>query len=362
MLIYQWYELDNTLLLNYIFLVKSLNPVDYERMFNTNILLNENIPKKINIIDIENEVEKEIIEKRFNNGLSINDDDICCMNIIILISISLKYINIESYISVIIGSLFKDFFLFRKYYHMLMDMIYRVIECELNEKKSKNIQRITNLFAFYYPCINSFREKNIIPNVEIINTILKIDQIDSEIRKAKINDGLNDSENNLKEETEKEKIDKNNYIIFIYHNFSYHKILKEREIIEYVNKDDKTDKNNWKNRLGFIVGLRGGEKQILIVPKIKYICKYSKNENEEYNLVVESQVFSQRKIKSVLNEEYEKYINNNLDEKSLDKRNIINSLLNMFIFIKNSSKFEEKNEMVEALKIILFYFMNSLVK
>ena len=362
MLIYQWYELDNTLLLNYILFIKSLSQDDYLRMFNLNVLLNENIPEKINIIDIENEIEKEIIEKRFNNGLSINDDDICCMNIIILISISLKNINIESYISIIIGSLFKDFFLFRKYYHILMDMIYRVIEYELNDHKVKNIQRINNLFALYYPCINSFREKNIIPNVKIINSILNINKIDNDIRNIKINDNLLKSEDKFNEETEKEKIDKNKYIIFIYHNFSYHKILKEKEILEYVNRDDKNDKNNWKNRLGFIVGLRGGEKQILVVPKIKYICKYSKNEIDEYNLVVESEVFSQRKIKSVLNEEYDKYINSNLDESSLDRRNIINSLLNIFIYIKNSKKFSEKCEMVEALKIILYYFMNSLVK
>ena len=358
---YQWYELDNTLLLNYILFVKTLDTEDYERMFNLNTILNENIPKKININDIENEIEKEIIEKRFTNEISINDDDICCMNIIILISISLKYINVESYISIIIGNLFKDFFLFRKYYHMLMDMIYRVIKYELYENKSKNIQRINNLFAFYYPCINSFREKNIIPSFKIINTILNMNIIDDDIRNRKLMEEINIKDNNHINE-EKEKIDKNNYKLFIYHNFSQYKIIKVKEILEYINKDDKSDLNNWKNRLGFIVTLRGGEKKILIIPKIKYICKYSKYENEEFNLTVESEIFSQRKIKTILNEEYEKYINSNLDENSMNKRNIINCLLNIFIYIQNTKKFKEKYEIIEAFKIILYHHMNSLVK
>ena len=358
---YQWYELDNTLLLNYILFVKTLGTEDYERMFNLNTILNENIPKKININDIENEIEKEIIEKRFTNEISINDDDICCMNIIILISISLKYINVESYISIIIGNLFKDFFLFRKYYHMLMDMIYRVIKYELYENKSKNIQRINNLFAFYYPCINSFREKNIIPSFKIINTILNMNIIDEYIRNRKLMEEFNIKDNNHINE-EKEKIDKNNYKLFIYHNFSQYKIIKVKEILEYINKDDKSDLNNWKNRLGFIVTLRGGEKKILIIPKIKYICKYSKYENEEFNLTVESEIFSQRKIKTILNEEYEKYINSNLDENSMNKRNIINCLLNIFIYIQNTKKFKENYEIIEAFKIILYHHMNSLVK
>ena len=185
--------------------------------------------------------------------------------------------------------------------------------------------------------------------------------IDDDIRNRKLMEEFNIKENNHINE-EKEKIDKNNYKLFIYHNFSQYKIIKVKEILEYINKDDKSDLNNWKNRLGFIVTLRGGEKKILIIPKIKYICKYSKYENEEFNLTVESEIFSQRKIKTILNEEYEKYINSNLDENSMNKRNIINCLLNIFIYIQNTKKFKEKYEIIEAFKIILYHHMNSLVK
>ena len=358
---YQWYELDNRLLLNYILLTKSLNTDEYERMFNLNSILNENIPKRIKISDIEDEIEKEIFENNnyYNNGLLINDDDICCMNIIILISLTLKYIDMENYMVIIIGNLFKDFFLFRKYYHMLMDMIYRVILIKLNENKSHNVERINNLLSFYYPCINSFREKNIIPNEKIVQIISNMNQIDQDIRNQKIINSEN-IDDDLKEENN--PIDKNNYIIFVYHNFSYYGILKEKNIIEYINREDKSDKNNWKNRLGFIIGLRNEEKKILIVPKIKYISKYKNKENVEYNLSVESEVFSQRKLKFILNEEYQKYINNNLDDKVLDKRNILNCLLNIIIYIRNSKKYEEKYELEEAFKTILYHHMSSLVK
>ena len=350
---YKWYELDNKLLLKYILYIKSLENNEYERMFNLNIILNDNVPKKIKIDDIEDEIEKEIFSNKFNsNNLLINDDDICCMNIILLISISLKFIDIETYISVIIGNLFKEFFLFRKYYYILMDMIYKIINYELNENKNNN-KRVDNLMAIYYPCINSFREKNIIPNKKIINTIINMNQIELEIREKNF-----DILKKEKDEIENYKIDKNNYLIFLNHNFSQHGIINEKNIIKYVNDDDINDENNWKNRLGFIVIIRGGAKQLLIVPKIKFIGKYKKNEKEINNITFITDIYSQRKINDILYKEYQNFFNKNLDINSLNIKNIINSLLNICIFIRNSSKFKNKNEIFEAIKIILLYYIN----
>ena len=359
---YQWYELDNRIIIKYIILIKSLSLEEYERIFNLNTILNENISRKILINEIEDEIEKDIFENKYKeNGLIINDDDICCMNIIILIAISLKYIDIESYITIIIGYLFKEFFLFRKYYHMLMNMIYKIIKYELNNNNSNNnMKRINNLLALYYTCINSFREKNVIPNEKIINVILKMNQIDHEIRDKMKNINYNEINKNLeKMNNVKDKIDKNNYIIFIYHNFSHDCIISEKNILNYVNKIDKEDENNWKNRLGFIVDF-GNERKILVVPKIKYICKY--NKNEQYNLSFVSEVFSQRKIKDLLNEEFQKYINSNLNVKALNIQNIIISLLNIFIYIRNSYKFQQTYEISEAFKIILYYYITSTVQ
>ena len=343
-LYYPWYELDNNLLLKYILFIKSLDADEYERMFNINTILEDNNPKRIKIDDIEDEIEKEIISNDFyDNKLLINDDDICCMNIITLLSISLKYINIDNFTTVCIGGLFKEFFLFRKYYYILMDMIYRVINYD--------IQRAENLFSFYYPCLNSFREKHIVPNEKIANIIININKIQHENKDK----NKNICEQKINEENK--KIDDKNYIIFIYHNISQYEIIKEKKILKYVNSEDENDKNNWKNRLGFIVTLKN-DKQILIVPKIKYIGKYKKKENEIGNISFESEIYSQRKIKEILDEEYRNYINNDLDIESVNIKKIIDCLLNIVIYIRNSEKFKDTLDISDTVNIILLYYIN----
>ena len=350
---YNWYELDNNLLLKYILFIKSLNNDEYERMFNINTILDDNNPKRIRIEDIEDEIEKEIISNNFyDNKLLINDDDICFMNIVTLLSISLKYINIDSFTTICIGGIFKEFFLFRKYYHMLLDMIYRVINYELNKS---NFQKVENLFSFYYPCINSFKEKNIIPNEKISKIILNINQIEHENREK--NKNINEQKIN----EENNKIDDKNYIIFIYHNISQYEIIKEKKILKYINSEDENDENNWKNRLGFLVTLKS-DKQILVVPKIKYIGKYKKKENEIGNISFETEIFSQRKIKEILDEEYKNYINEDLDIESVNIKNIINCLLNIVIYIRNSEKFKDILDISDMIKIILLYYINYCVQ
>ena len=350
---YRWYELDNNLLLKYILFIKSLNNDEYERMFNINTILDDNNPKRIRIEDIEDEIEKEIISNNFyDNKLLINDDDICFMNIVTLLSISLKYINIDSFTTICIGGIFKEFFLFRKYYHMLLDMVYRIINYELNKS---NFQKVENLFSFYYPCINSFREKNIIPNEKISKIILNINQIEHENREK--NKNINEQKIN----EENNKIDDKNYIIFIYHNISQYEIIKEKKILKYINSEDENDENNWKNRLGFLVTLKS-DKQILVVPKIKYIGKYKKKENEIGNISFETEIFSQRKIKEILDEEYKNYINEDLDIESVNIKNIINCLLNIVIYIRNSEKFKDILDISDMIKIILLYYINYCVQ
>ena len=348
---YQWYELDNNILIKYILLMKSINTDDYERMFNLNTILNENIPKEIKINDIEDEIEREIFNDNnyFNNGLLINDNDICCMNIILIISLSLKYIYLESVIPILIGNLFKDFFLFRKYYQILLDMIYKVIYFELYENKG-NILRVNNLLSFYYPCINSFREKNIVPNKKIINIILNINKIDQELRNKKLN--INEIKEVEQNNKSIEKIDKVNNIIFIRHNFEYKGMVNERRLLTTINKSNK-------ERLKFMANI---EKQINLIPKIVYITKYTDKENKINNLTVESEIFTQRKIKNILNEEYQKYLKSNLDRKALNLNNIINCLLNIYIYVKNSNKYGNIFEIKEAIKFIFYDYINDLIQ
>ena len=356
-LYYQWYELDNNLLLKYILFIKSLDNDEYERMFNINAILDDNNPKRIRIEDIEDEIEKEIISNNFyDNNLLIDDDDICCMNIITLLSISLKYINTDLFNTVCIGSFLKEFFLFRKYYLMLLDMIYRIINYELN---ISNIQKVEHLLSIYYPCINLFREKHIIPNEKITNIIININRIEHEYREKKEKNEKNEIICEQKINEGYNKIDDKNYIIFIIHNISQYEIIKEKKILKYVNSDDENDKNNWKNRLGFIItSTQKDGKQILVIPKIKYIGKYKKKENEIDNIYFESEIFSQRKIKEILNEEYKKYINKDLDIKSINIKNIIDCLLNITIYIRNSEKLKDILDFSDIIKNILLYYIN----
>ena len=346
-LYYNWYELDNNLLLKYILFIKSLTDDEYERMFNIKTILDDNNPKRIRIEDIEDEIEKEIISNNFHeNKLLINDDDICFMNFVTLLSISLKYINIDSFFNICLGGIFKEFFLFRKYYHILFDMIYRIINYELDKS---NFERVDNILSFYYPCINTFREKHIIPNEKIAKIIININQIEHKNREK--NKNIDEQKTN----EDDNKNDDNNYIIFIYHNVSQYGIIKEKKILKYVNEDDENDKNNWKNRLGFLVKLKN-DKQILVIPKIKYIGKYKKKGIE--NISFESEIFSQRKIKEILDEEYRNYINNDLDIKSINIKKIIDCLLNIVIYIRNSEKFKDILDISDAIKIILLYYIN----
>ena len=353
---YQWYELDNELLLKYILFTKSLDSIEYERLFNLNVLLNENISKKIKINDIEDEIEKEILTDDFyNNGLSINDDDICCINIILLISISLQNIDdkdLENYISIAVGSLLKNFFMFRKYYYILIDMIHRIISYELNENQL-NKNRLNILLSFYYPCLNSILDKNIIPNEKIARTISNMYEIEHTYKNKDI------FEHDLICEKKDKNKSKPKYIIFTSHNYSHDKILKEKELIKCVNKDDAQDKNNWKNHLGFIVRFNCGIKTILIIPKIKLIGRIKKNENDVLNLSLDSEIFSQRLIKNILNEEYQKFIKNNMNIYSLDVKKIMTSILNIFVYVKNSSKYEEKTEIIKAVQLLLDHYINN---
>ena len=130
--------------------------------------------------------------------------------------------------------------------------------------------------------------------------------------------------------------------------------------MKFINKDDKSNKNIWKNNLELIIGFKG--KKINIKPKIKFIGKYSKNEKELYNISFESHIYSQRKIKDILNEEYQKYINSKMNYQSIDYGQIINSILNIFIYVKNSNKYKGRPEIIETIRIILYCHINSFIQ
>ena len=118
-------------------------------------------------------------------------------------------------------------------------------------------------------------------------------KIEHYIRNEKIN--LNETNELEENNNEIKKIDNINYTIFIKHNFEYKNIVDERRLIHTINKSNF-------DKLKF---LANAEKNINLIPKIVYITKYIDKENKINNLTVESEIFSQRKIKNILNEEYQ---------------------------------------------------------
>ena len=57
--------------------------------------------------------------------------------------------------------------------------------------------------------------------------------------------------------------------------------------------------------------------------------------------------------------EYEKYIEN-LDDSKLDSKIILDSCLNIFIYMRNTLEFEGMDEIFDRLKIIFYIFVNRL--
>ena len=340
--------------MNYILFKKSLDKIEYERLFNLNSFLNENISKIIMVDDIEEEIEKEIFTyDYYNNGLLIKDDDICCMNIILLIAISLNDIDdntLEKKILIVVFPLLKNFFLFRKYYYILISMIYKIIYNEFS-KKRPNEKRLFTLLNLYYQILNSIIGKNIIPNSKILNLISKMNKIEKEIKKYNF---YKDNEiNNNKDEIYKIK-----YIIYANHNYTNEKIIKEKELKKLVNKDDK---NNSKNDSGLTISFGYKDKTFSISPRIKLIAKIMKKDDKKSDLSLELNINSQRLIKNILNEEYQKYIKNNMNIKSIELKKIMLSLLNVYFYAKNAHKFEEKIEILIAIDSLIEFYIKQLI-
>ena len=231
-LIYQTYELDDNLLLKYLHLTKNLDKKEYLGEFYGSFYVEENLLKNIRINEIESRIENQCVE----SGL-LTIGDICCANIILLFTISLKSLRDTMDCQTFLGILFQDFTVFRKYYSILLRMIYRLYQEQKNYTST----------LCYYPCINSIRLKKLVPNEDLMNMINQFNEI-------------NIGEFNLQEEEQKKKIEKAETIIdvklygeqlkedpitpnnlYVFHNFSAERFVSEHEILKYINKSNSSD-------------------------------------------------------------------------------------------------------------------------
>ena len=315
---YQTYGLDNQILLKYI--NKELNSPPIERISNKNA--------EINISEIESKIENYCINKNL-----ITSKDICCSNIIMLFSLVLKYLPENIDCSKFLVVLFQEFNVFRKYFSFLLNMIYKVYNHSLEEK---NEIKANQMKCCFYSCLNCVRNKKIIvnENLEIlINKFMrklrekeKIEEIEEKEEQSEINEIQNNIINDVN--------------LQICYNFSFMQFYSEKFILEAINgmKDGDND-----------LYVKRGDIKEKISPKIKFI----KNKNEN----IESNFISQKNILNILFNEYKNHIIN-INNNKLDINNILNSCLNIFVFIRNNNEFEEYNEIWKMLENIYLYFIN----
>jgi hypothetical protein len=334
-LVYQTYELDNNLLLKYLHLLKNLNKKEYLSSFYGSFFVEENILKNIHISEIETKIESYCISNKL-----LTNGDVCCANIILLFTLSLKSLRETMDCQTFLGILFQDFTVFRKYYSILIKMIYR-----LYQDKSNKRNYLTSTLC-YYPCINSIRVKKLVPNEDLMNMINQFNQINigdfnfqEEEKKVEIKKDENLKDIKLYgEELEEIPISYNN--LYAYHNFTKTRFVNEDEILFYINKLTHLEQNELR--------LKNGEK---VKPKIRFNNGLHK---------IESNFINQKCLMESLVNEFNKYIID-LDDNKLDAKFILDACLNIFIFMRNQEEFQGKDDIFEVLQCIFYIFMNKFV-
>ena len=330
---YLWYELDNNLIIKYVNLLKNLPDEEYKNLFHFQLFnLEENNIKDVLVSDIENEVEKYAIDSNF-----LSKNDICCGNILLLFTLTLKsfrsWVDTQSFLS----TLFHDFIIFRKYYTIVMNMVYKLIEECLKKKDYSHAQ---NFLLCYYPCINSINENRLVPNENLMITINKFNsiQIDILAEKAKKNEeeGLYSTpvSETIKSKFKKEVNSKNLYLCY---NFTRNGTITEETIIQDINDNIKEFKKQFEKS---------------VIPKIKF--RFGKN-------IVESELFSQFQILEMLTKEYNLF-NKDLDIEKINSKILFYASINIFIFIRNNKDLSDKYEIIDIIKTIFYIYLEKYIE
>ena len=328
---YQTYELDDRILLKYIYIIKSLTEKQYSELISENLFKGENCIKKISITEVESRIENFCILDEF-----LSDEDLCCINIIILFSLSLKYFPEDFSYNTNLSVLLHSFFVFRKYISIFLQILYKLYMQALQEKKINTKNKLKLCFYF---TINYIRIKNLFPNeylMFIINkffkSILDFDNDNAEDNEISIENNMIDNELIFK------KIQKN---IYISYNFSSVKSYDEKFIFDKLTKE-KVD--------SFSINI--GEKTEKIKPRIKYVF-YKNNKINK----IETNFLGQKEIYTLIINEYNKYYEN-LDFSILNYDKILYSCMNIFIYLRNNEFFKGSYEIKNIMENIFYIFTN----
>ena len=338
---YRGYELDNNIYMKYLYILSNINKNEENIFYKYFKNVENNIPKMISVTDIESVIENFAID---SNILSPND--LCCVNIIILFTLSLRYIKSLVACQPFLGTLFQKFIVFRKYFSMIMSMIYSLYE-ESVEKKDN--ARAKDYFFLYYLCINSLRNFKLIPNENLMKIIQKFNKINIDLLKVenqekkiddKNNENINNNSNNKIKlygiDLPEERITVNN--LYPIYNFTANGSLSEIELIQKI--------NNVNNKAEAI----NTNPDEFIEPRIRF--------NNGIHLH-ESNLYSQRVMISDLVEQYKDFIID-MDEKKLKSKINLDSCLNVLLFLRNSKEFEDLGDVVETVEKIFYIFLNQI--
>ena len=327
---YQTYELDEKILLKYLCIISNLSPGKYLELISDNFLKEENYIKEISMTEVEKRIEDYFIENNY-----LTNDELFCANLLLLFCLSLKYFPEGFQSNDDLSFLLQNFPTFRKHISLLLQILYKLYVQSLEENNHYMTKRME--YCFYH-CFNIIQRQKIIPNENLIYIINKFLKALSEVEK----NNKKDKENEMNEE--KNIIDKGINLdiseqnLFMAYNFSTLGFYDENYIIETLTK----------SQMKFF-SVYTGEKDEMITPRIRYV-----RPKKSY---IESGFLSQREMYQNLLEEYNKYIEN-LDINEINKNNtILNSCLNLFVYIRNNEELNDFDELKKILENIFYIFL-----
>ena len=321
-------ELENSLIFRYKNLIDNIEPNEDNIILNYIKSINTNNIENINTNFIEDTLERYLITM---NIITVND--ICLINIIILYIINIKNLKLKYDNHIFLTSLFDQSKIFRKYYTMLLEVIYYLL---IESIKTKNYEDVENYTMIYYLYINSLRNHRLIPNENLFKIIQKFDLIEiPDINK------INETKNENNKEFKNVDNDDDIYLNYIYisKNFTPKRTISEEDILKYYN-NLLTD--------GIRAELNEANTKKVFNPRIK--INHEKTQFE-HNIMPQTEIFGN--MKNI----YYRYIMNGLDTKSLNIHNLIEICSNIIIYFKYMDDFNEKEE----INSILYDIYNSYI-
>ena len=156
--------------MKYLNMINNLSQEKFNNIFYVIDPINKNEPENILVLNIE-----DIIENYSYERYLLSASDLCCSNIILLFSLGLKFLFESKDCISFLGSLFKNFIVFRKYYSYITNMIYVLFS---NYIKNNDYSRAYFYLILYYFCFNSIRNLKLVPNESLMNVVKKFNEID----------------------------------------------------------------------------------------------------------------------------------------------------------------------------------------